>query len=87
MSKSQWCSADRPVYKQAGGKDNYLYYLSTDDGWHGWMVGSSQCQNRGGIAAEGDEMTPQDVEKGGWEEVFGGSWYYSTNLEVVCRGI
>ena len=50
------------------------------------MIGSDKCENRGGIAAKSTEYAPQNVEKGTWEEVYGGSWYYSANLEVKCRG-
>ena len=86
LPEAQWCSPERPTYRQSSSESNYMYYLSTADGWQGWMVGSDKCHNRGGIAAEGTHMAPHDVDKGDWEEVFGGSWYYSASLKVVCTG-
>ncbi|ELU01241.1 hypothetical protein CAPTEDRAFT_204834 [Capitella teleta] len=85
LPEKDWCSRDRPAFKQSGPNQNYMYYIDIGDGWRGWMIGSRLCQNLGGVAAAGNAMTPDEVPRGGWEEVFRGDWHYSQDMIAVCK--
>ena len=43
LGRSQWCLG-RPSYsKRNSGDDDYLYYVESESGFEGWVVGPTVC--------------------------------------------
>ncbi len=76
----------RASYVQEGSDPNYIFYVETSDGWNGWMVGSTWCLNKAGIAVQDEARHPDEVLSV-WEEVYNNEWFYSESVEVVCAGL